>query len=99
VNEVTAPTSTEDSEATNKGTATGNDVNAQLSEARAQIEKLKQQLTDEGLRRRKTSDKQASRDIATSNLQQQHQVTESGVPLQTAAALCLLSFLIAYFFF
>jgi len=78
------------------------DLQAQLAEARAQIQKLKQQVEQHGLRQRKgeaiiqeSKEKVAS---GTMGIGVQHPPT-GGVPVQIVAALCLLSFLLAYFFF
>ena len=69
------------------------DFKAQLSAANAQINKLKTQLADPQLRQRKIQE-------TTANVQAVVQQTnEGGVPLQIVAGLCLLSFLLAYFFF
>ena len=74
------------------------DIKAQLAEANAQIQKLKSQLMDGGLRQRKVG--AADGESATPQLQQQHpQSVVTGVPVQVVAGLCLLSFLLAYFFF
>lgn len=73
-----------------------NELKAQLSEANAQIQRLKDRLADQGLRQRKTGGEAKA---APATLQQQHAPSESGVPLQIVAGLCLLSFLIAYLFF
>lgn len=78
------------------------DLRAQLSEAKAQILKLKQQAEDQGLRQRKSDAvNQDSRERITTGttgmgIQQQ---PADGVPVQIVAALCLLSFLLAYFLF
>ncbi|KAL2223404.1 MSP domain protein [Thermoascus aurantiacus ATCC 26904] len=74
------------------------DFKAQLAEAHAQIQKLKSQLAEQGLRHRKTSSEDAKETAPM--LQQQHpQPVEAGVPVQIVAGLCLISFLLAYFFF
>ena len=77
-------------------------VKEQLSDALAQIQKLKAQLTEqgEGLRQRKVGE-ESSISKAGNTLQQQitQPAAELGVPVQIVAALCLLSFLLAYFFF
>lgn len=77
-------------------------VKEQLSDALAQIQKLKAQLVEqgEGLRQRKVGEG-SSISKAGSTLQQQiaQPAAEMGVPVQIVAALCLLSFLLAYFFF
>ncbi|KAF3401645.1 hypothetical protein F1880_010088 [Penicillium rolfsii] len=72
------------------------DVAAQLAEANAQIQRLKDRIADQGLRQRKTG---SEAPVAPATIQQSHTQTESGVSVQTVAGLCLLSFLIAYFFF
>ena len=80
----------------------GEDVRAQLNEAKATISKLTAQLQEQGLRQRKTDAvNQDSRERITTGttgmgIQQQ---PGDGVPVQIVAALCLLSFLLAYFFF
>lgn len=83
---------------TNTTGATNDELSSQLSDAKAQIQKLKEAISNNELRQRKSGGKG---DTSASGLQQQQQpqVVETGVPLQTAAALCLLSFLIAFFFF
>ena len=80
----------------------GEDLRAQLSEAQATISRLTQQAQDQLLRQRKTdATNQDSRERITTGttgmgIQQQ---PGDGVPVQIVAALCLLSFLLAYFFF
>jgi type VI protein secretion system component VasF len=72
-----------------------------LSEAYAQIQKLKDQLAEQGLRQRKTDAGAGSAKSNAPLLQQRHpqSAAEGGVPVQIVAGLCLLSFLLAYFFF
>jgi hypothetical protein len=72
------------------------ELKAQLAEADAQIQRLKERLADQGLRQRKTGGEAKA---APATMTQQHAPAESGVPVQMVAGLCLLSFLIAYFFF
>jgi len=69
------------------------DLNQQLADAKAQISKLTSQLADLQLRQRKIQE--ASEKMQTVV----HQTGETGVPVQIVAGLCLLSFLLAYFFF
>lgn len=74
------------------------DLVGQLSQANAQIQRLKQQVAEHELRQRKPVKSETS----DANLQQQQipqQFAESGVPLHIVAGLCLLSFLLAYIFF
>ncbi|CAG8430162.1 unnamed protein product [Penicillium salamii] len=73
------------------------EMKAQLAEANATIQRLKDRLADQGLRQRKTGAEAGS--AAPAAMQQSHAQTQSGVSIQIVAALCLLSFLIAYFFF
>ncbi|OGE50421.1 hypothetical protein PENARI_c017G08698 [Penicillium arizonense] len=73
------------------------ELKAQLAEANAQIQRLKDRLADQGLRQRKTGAEVGK--AAPAALQQSHGQTEAGVSIQAVAGLCLLSFLIAYFFF
>jgi hypothetical protein len=77
---------------------TSDDLKKQLDEAKAQIQRLTEQ---QGLRQRKPdgekSTAQSIADLAPSNMQQA--VPSAGVSVQIAAGLCLLSFLLAYFFF
>jgi len=69
------------------------ELKQQLADARAQVFKLTDQMSDPGLRQRKVQE-------ASEKVQQVVQQSgESGVPLQIVAGLCLLSFLLAYFFF
>jgi hypothetical protein len=72
------------------------ELKAQLADAHAQIQRLKDRLADQGLRQRKTGGEAKA---APATMTQQHAPAESGVPVQIVAGLCLLSFLIAYFFF
>ncbi|KAF7512472.1 hypothetical protein GJ744_001407 [Endocarpon pusillum] len=69
------------------------DLKQQLADAKAQISKLTSQLGDPQLRQRKVQE-------ASEKMQTVVQQTgETGVPVQIVAGLCLLSFLLAYFFF
>ena len=72
------------------------ELKAQLADANAQIQRLKDRLADQGLRQRKTGTEAKA---APATMTQQHAPAVSGVPVQMVAGLCLLSFLIAYFFF
>lgn len=78
------------------------DLRAQLSEAKATISKLRQQGEERGLRQRNDGDgtqdlkEHSSPGMPAMGIQQN---TSEGVPVQIVAALCLLSFLLAYFFF
>jgi hypothetical protein len=78
------------------------DLQAQLAEAKAQIQKLKQQVEQHGLRQRKgeavIQDNKGKVASGTTGMGVPHPPT-GGVPVQIVAALCLLSFLLAYFFF
>ncbi|CAG8891103.1 unnamed protein product [Penicillium egyptiacum] len=74
------------------------ELKSQLSEANAQIQRLKDRLADQGLRQRKTGG-EASGKAVPATMQQSHGPTAGGVSIQIVACLCLLSFLIAYFFF
>ncbi|KAK2764001.1 phosphatidylinositol-binding protein scs2 [Arachnomyces sp. PD_36] len=94
---LTPSTSAVDSKSGITALSSNDEAHAQLADAKAQIKKLQQTIASNELRQRKGGDKE-SRD-SSGLQQQQQQPVESGVPLQTAAALCLLSFLIAYFFF
>ncbi|KZF25692.1 VAMP-associated protein [Xylona heveae TC161] len=81
-------------------TSSGN-ADSQLADAHATISGLQRQLEESGLRQRKSTTtpqnfKQGS--TASAGVQQQ-QAAASGVPVQIVAALCLISFLLAYFFF
>ncbi|KAL8780594.1 MAG: hypothetical protein Q9213_006391 [Squamulea squamosa] len=80
----------------------GEDLRAQLADAKATISRLTQQAEEQGLQQRKTDAvNQDSRERITTGttgmgIQQQ---PADGVPVQIVTALCLLSFLLAYFFF
>ena len=78
------------------------DVRNQLAQAKATIAKLTQQVEEQGLRQRKTDavnqDARERITTGTTGLGVQQQPAE-GVPVQIVAALCLLSFLLAYFLF
>lgn len=96
-----AAAATEDSKSA-AANAANEELKAQLAQAQAQIQKLKDQLSEQGLRLRKTDGGAAQSDQSTAPLlQQQHpqSAAEIGVPVQVVAGLCLLSFLLAYFFF
>lgn len=77
-------------------------IKQQLSEAQAQIQRLQQQVSEQVLRQRKTDavnqDSKERITTGTTGLGVK-QVSANGVPVQVAAGLCLLCFLIAYFFF
>ena len=80
----------------------GEDLRSQLSEAKATISNLSQQIAERGLGQRKDGDgtqdsKERNPPGVTATGIQQH--SSEGVPVQIVAALCLLSFLLAYFFF
>ncbi|KAL4939000.1 hypothetical protein BDV06DRAFT_199754 [Aspergillus oleicola] len=78
------------------GSGKPNDYEARLSDANAQIQRLKDKLADQGLRQRKIG---GESEKPGASLVQQAQSVEAGVPVKIVASLCLLSFLIAYFFF
>jgi dsRNA-specific ribonuclease len=69
------------------------ELKAQLAAAQRQIAKLTQDLKDPAVRQRKVAEAQEK----VQTVVQQSQ--DGGVPLHIAAALCLVSFLIAYLFF
>lgn len=78
----------------------GDEVREQLSDALAQIQRLKNQLSEQGsLRQRKVDGGSSSKEASTLQQQIAQPAAEVGVPVQIVAALCLLSFLLAYFFF
>ena len=81
----------------------GDDVRAQLAQARATIARMTQQSEEQALRQRKTDAiNQDSREritTGTTGMGIQQQQPADGVPVQIVAALCLLSFLLAYFLF
>lgn len=81
----------------------GEDVRAQLAEARATITKLRQQAEEQVLRQRKNDavlqDSRERITTGTTGMGVLQQPAPTGVPVQIVAALCLLSFLLAYFFF
>ena len=80
----------------------GEDLGAQLSEAKATILKLKQQAEEQSLRQKESNAvNQDSRERITTGMTGMgiQQQPADGVPVQIVAALCLLSFLLAYFFF
>ena len=69
------------------------DLTQQLADAKAQISKLTSQLVDPQVRQRKVQEAGEKMQTVV------QQSSETGVPLQIVAGLCLLSFLIAYLFF
>lgn len=79
---------------------TYDELKTQLAKAEATIASLKEQATS-GLKQRRTIDSTSDEKSATpaqALAQAQRQGTE-GVPVQIVAILCLVSFLLAYFFF
>jgi hypothetical protein len=70
------------------------DLKAQLAQAQATIASYSQ---EGGMRMRKAAG--ASADTATATAESDQQQATEGVPVQIVAALCLLSFLLAYMFF
>jgi hypothetical protein len=78
------------------------DIKAKLAEAQAIIARMSQERDDQGLRQRKTDavnqDSKERISAGTSGLGVQ-KTAASGVPVQVVAGLCLLCFMIAYFFF
>jgi len=84
---------------------TSEDMKSQLASANAQIASLKDQLA-EGMRQRKGAPSAALGGAAGQGALQQQVLGQgpgsqdmAGVPVQIVAGLCLLSFLLAYFFF
>lgn len=81
---------------------TTDDLKAQLDSATSTISRMTQQIEEQTLRQRKsdTVNQDANDRITTgtTGMGQQQQVA-SGVPVQIVAGLCLLCFLLAYFFF
>ena len=79
----------------------GDDLRTQLAQAKATIARMTQQSEEQGLRQRKTDAvNQDSRErITTGTTDMGIQQPADGVPVQIVAALCLLSFLLAYFLF
>lgn len=75
-----------------------NELRTLLSEANSQIQRLKDKVSENGLRQRKIGIN-AQEPSAPALQQQRSQPSVPGVPIQIVAGLCLLSFLIAYFFF
>jgi hypothetical protein len=77
-------------------------VKAKLAEAQATIARMSQERDEQGLRQRKTDavnqDSKERISAGTTGLGVQ-KAPAGGVPVQIVAALCLLCFLIAYFFF
>jgi hypothetical protein len=80
-------------------------MKSQLASANAQIASLKDQLA-EGMRQRKGAPSAALGGAAGQGALQQQVLGQgqgsqdmAGVPVQIVAGLCLLSFLLAYFFF
>jgi len=86
----------------NAASMTGETLQQQLEAAKAQIARLTDQAKDSGLRQRKTDavvqDAREKISTGTTGMGVQSQPAD-GVPVQIVAALCLLSFLLAYFFF
>ena len=78
------------------------ELKQQLAQAKDKIATLTSQVQDQGLRQRKTDavsqDARERLSTGTAGVGFQQQPSD-GVPVQMVAALCLLSFLLAYFFF
>lgn len=78
------------------------DLKSQLAAAQEQISRLTRQAQDQGLRQRKT---EAVKNDATERISSgttglgTQQAAPTGVPVPITAALCLLSFLLAYLLF
>lgn len=86
---------------TNDNPGSIEELNAQLAEAYAQIQLLREQRVNQEPRLQKTAEIGKVLNENTLMMQHQHQgqSADMGVPLQVVAVLCLLSFLMAYFFF
>ncbi|KAL8763781.1 MAG: hypothetical protein Q9184_000483 [Pyrenodesmia sp. 2 TL-2023] len=90
------------SDVANAMPTSGEDLRAQLANAKAEISRLTSQNEEQGLKQRRSDAvNQDSRERITTGttgmgIQQQ---PADGVPVQIVTALCLLSFLLAYFFF
>ncbi|KAL8953535.1 MAG: hypothetical protein Q9222_000593 [Ikaeria aurantiellina] len=82
--------------------ASADDLRAQLADAKTTISRLTQQAEEQGLRQRKSDAvNQDSREKITTGstgMDMQQQIAD-GVPVQIVTALCLFSFLLAYFLF
>ena len=82
--------------------STSQTLQQQLDSAKETIAQLRKQAEDSGLRQRKSDAvNQDSRERITTGTTGMGVQTQpaDGVPVQIVAALCLLSFLLAYFFF
>jgi len=79
-------------------TVSREDLQRQLEAANAKVQALQEQVT-EGLRQRKIVGSAAEEKKMKGNIQQQQAQPVGGVPVQIVAVLCLICFLIAYFFF
>jgi hypothetical protein len=74
------------------------ELESQLAEARATIDRLQEQIkSSSGLRQRKVEPTDDSKQQLLTA--ERVQAPAGGVPVQVVAGLCLLSFLLAYFFF
>ena len=90
------------SEMVNVVPSSNEDIKAQLAQAKEKIKALTMQVDEQGLRQRKADavnqDSRERISTGTTGMGVQQQPAD-GVPVQIVAALCLLSFLLAYFFF
>jgi len=78
----------------------GQDINAQLTDAKNQIARLTQQLKEQGeLRQRKVADTLEEKGFPKVAQAVAHPNQTAGVPLQWVALLCLISFILAWIFF
>ena len=93
---------TASSSITNAASTANVELQKQLDAAKATIVTLQQKAEEQGLRQRKSDavnqDSKERITTGTTGMGIQQQPAD-GVPVQIVAALCLLSFLLAYFFF
>lgn len=82
---------------TSSDTTAVDELKAKLSDAQSQIERLKEKVSDNGLRQRKIG--VDTKGPSSSMMQQQQSPAAPGVPIHLVAGLCLLSFVLAYLFF
>jgi hypothetical protein len=83
---------------TNAIPTSSDDIRRQLDEAKAQISRLQTQAT-EGLRQRNVVGEKGDKSVTGGMAEKMQSVPAGGVSVPVVAGLCLLCFLIAYFFF
>jgi hypothetical protein len=83
----------------NTAASTGQAIQQHSSDAKDSIKQIGSPATDQGLRQRKSDAVVQDEEKSTTTVRDVQTQHVDGVPVQIVAFLCLLSFLLAYFFF